>query len=37
MTFRLFALITGCAAVLLAGPSKKSKDLDGLAPGATVR
>ena len=29
MTFRLFILIYGFAAVLLAGSSKKSKDLEG--------
>ena len=37
MTFRLFILIYGFAAVLLAGSSKKSKDLEGLAPADTVR
>jgi hypothetical protein len=37
MAFRLFALIYGCAAVLLAGSSKKSPDLEKLAPGDTVQ
>jgi hypothetical protein len=37
MTFRLFVLISGCAAVVLAGPGKTSKDLEKPAPGATVQ
>src|SRR5215218_63326 len=36
MTFRLALLLSGCAAVALAGSGKLSKDLDAVPPGTNV-